>query len=397
MLLKVRRYSWERERRLGDAKGVLVIRQELATHAPVSGKKRTCNKIRCLYQRAQERGGGGFSAQSKLSSLAILSWNCQGLGSVQTIRRIKKIHKAMAPNVMFFMETKNGDNLRYLHYFSVPPVRLSGGLALLWNDDTDIKVLESSPNLIDTRIMCKGITSFVSFIFGAPVPENRAPFWSKLSGVGQGRDDPWLITRDFNDILNNTEKSGGPLRPEGSFTAFRSFVAQNGLWDLKHFREQLSWRGNPFPMGRCRYLCFEGSDHRPLMSYFNSDRTKKRGMFRFNRALTEQEEVTQLVDDSWNTSSLDTVIMKLNVCRRIIIQWSKDRQELSNLSIKLRLAYRDEELFWQKRSRIQWLKQGDKNTGFFHAATRTRKIINSIPVLEDSQGGVVYEEQDIAR
>ncbi|KAF3512526.1 hypothetical protein F2Q69_00008602 [Brassica cretica] len=62
-----------------------------------------------------------------------------------------------------------------------------------------------------------------------------------------------------------------------------------------------------FPMGRCRYLRFEGSDHRPLMSYFNSERTKKKGMFRFNRALTEQEEVTRLVEASWNSSLLDTM------------------------------------------------------------------------------------------
>ncbi|KAG2259719.1 hypothetical protein Bca52824_079013 [Brassica carinata] len=234
------------------------------------------------------------------------------------------------------------------------------------------------------------------------------------------------------------------MRAEGSFMAFRSFVAQHGLWDLNHTGEQLSWRGSrhthfirskldrsmgncswseAFPMGRCRYLRFEGSDHRPLMSYFNMNRTKKRGLFRFNRALTEQEEVTQLIDTAWNSSPLASVIAKLNACRRSIIQWAKDRQQQSNLIIKsnqealevalsnstpdpllietinstLRKAYLDEEQFWQQRSRIQWLKKGDRNTGFFHAATRTRRTINSIPVLEDAQGGVVYEEHDIAR
>ncbi|KAL0799496.1 hypothetical protein Bca101_054671 [Brassica carinata] len=350
------------------------------------------------------------------------------------------------------METKNDDefinsklqSLRYLHYFSVPPTGLSGGLSLFWNDDSDITILDSSPNLIDTRIVFKGVTSHVSFIYGAPVVANRAEVWQKITDVGQGRDTPWLLTGDFNDILCNAEKVGGPTRPEGSFTAFRSFVAQNGLWDLKHSGEQLSWRGNrhthfirsrldrslcncawseTFPLGRCRYLRFEGSDHRPLISYFNADRVKKKGLFRFNRALTEQEEVTQLIEDSWNASPLDSVIRKLNSCRRNIIQWSKEKQSQSNLVIKqkqesletalsssqpdpvlidainqeLRRAYLAEEQFWQQRSRIQWLKNGDRNTGFFHAATRTRRTINLIPVLEDDHGGVVYEEQDITR
>ncbi|CDY40819.1 BnaC01g31370D [Brassica napus] len=178
-----------------------------------------------------------------------------------------------------------------------------------------------------------------------------------------------------------------------------------------------------YPLGRCRYLRFEGSDHRPLLTYFNADKTKRRGLFRFNRALTEQEEVTEVVEKAWNSSPLDSVIGKLNNCRRNIIQWAKEKQIQSNKGIKqnqdaleialsspnpdtqrieklnteLRQAYLAEEQFWQQRSRIQWLKKGDRNTGFFHAATRTRRTINSISVIEDVQGGAVYEEEQIAR
>lgn len=178
-----------------------------------------------------------------------------------------------------------------------------------------------------------------------------------------------------------------------------------------------------FPMGRCRYLRFEGSDHRPLLTYFNADRPKKRGMFRFNRALTEQEEVTHLVDEAWNWTPIDSVITKLNKCWRNIIKWAKEKQIQSNLLIMknqqalekaltspqpdsdliasisavLKRAYLDEEQFWLQRSKIQGIIKGDRNTGFFHAATRTRRTINSIPVLEDAQGGAVYEEQEISR
>lgn len=67
---------------------------------------------------------------------------------------------------------------------------------------------------------------------------------------------------------------------------------------------------------------------------------------------------------------------------------------IEEINSAIRQAYLAEEQFWQQRSRIQWLKKGDRNTGFFHAATRTRRMINSISVLEDAQGGVVYEEQD---
>lgn len=230
---------------------------------------------------------------------------------------------------MFLMETKNDDDFikektkdfHYSHYFSIPPTGLSGGLALLWKDSVDLKVLESVTNLIDTEVTFKGASSFVSFIYGAPAVENRSAFWTKLSQVGLGRDSPWLLSGDFNEILDNSEKVGGPLRWEGSFTAFRSFVSQNGLWDLKHSGNKLSWRGNRyshfirsrldrslvncswselFPIGRSSYLRFEGFDHRPLITYFGKSLPKRRGVFRFNRSLTKNPEIEGVVEEALN-------------------------------------------------------------------------------------------------
>ena len=55
------------------------------------------------------------------------------------------------------METKNQDSnvlevvhwMRYSHHFTVPPVGLSGGLALFWKEEAHLVVLESSPNIVD--------------------------------------------------------------------------------------------------------------------------------------------------------------------------------------------------------------------------------------------------------
>ncbi|KAL0845557.1 hypothetical protein Bca101_018803 [Brassica carinata] len=112
------------------------------------------------YQRKRKEGQD-FHPPPPPSSLDLMSWNCQGLGSDLTIHRIKEICRDISPDIMFLMETKNDDEFiknklqlgQFPNYFSVPPVGLSGGLSLFWKYGVDVSVLESSPNLIDARAL----------------------------------------------------------------------------------------------------------------------------------------------------------------------------------------------------------------------------------------------------
>lgn len=85
------------------------------------------------------------------------------------------------------------------------------------NDKIEIEILSSSKNIIDSRIKFKDSVSFISFIYGEPAQENRAGFWEKVSEMGKDREAVWLLTGDFNDILDNSEKVGGLPRSESSF------------------------------------------------------------------------------------------------------------------------------------------------------------------------------------
>jgi len=47
---------------------------------------------------------------------------------------------------------------------------------------------------------------------------------------------------------------------------------------------------------------------------------------------------------------------------------------------------REEEIKWRIKSRQLWLKEGDKNTAYFHKQATARRIRNNVSVINDSKG-----------
>lgn len=183
-----------------------------------------------------------------------MAWNCQGIRSTPTVRRLRDLRSRISPDILFLMETKNSEevvfdklkNSQYCNHFLVPHEGLSGGLCLSWKDNINLEILDSSPNFIDTKIITGPDPLFITFVYGAPRQADRAAFWLKLMELGGDRENAWCLTGDFNDLLHNEEKVGGPARWEGSFVTFRSFVSQAGLWDIQHTGNHLSWRGTRY-------------------------------------------------------------------------------------------------------------------------------------------------------
>ncbi|CAA7054621.1 unnamed protein product [Microthlaspi erraticum] len=178
-----------------------------------------------------------------------------------------------------------------------------------------------------------------------------------------------------------------------------------------------------YPTGRSEYIRFEGSDHRLIITIFDPTRKRKKGLFRYDRRLKDNEEVQKLIFEAWNTNEMDTVEEKISHCRKEIIRWNKEKHrnskekievfqerletamtdELNNgalieeLNRGLRGAYQEEEAFWKQRSRQLWLALGEKNTSYFHAVTNGRKASNKFSVIEDEDNNVEFEESKITK
>lgn len=70
-------------------------------------------------------------------------------------------------------------------------------------------------------------------------------------------------------------------------------------------------------------------------------------------------------------------------------------ERILEINNELRTTYQAEEEFWRQRSRQLWLMLGDRNTGYFHAATKGRKAINNFFVIENDVGEALHEEEQI--
>lgn len=73
----------------------------------------------------------------------------------------------------------------------------------------------------------------------------------------------------------------------------------------------------------------------------------------------------------------------------------KNNHFLINLEEDLIKEYeqlRDQEaLFWQQKSRVSWLQNGDRNTKFFHLSTLVRRRRNKVEGLLDQYGELCTE------
>jgi len=65
-------------------------------------------------------------------------------------------------------------------------------------------------------------------------------------------------------------------------------------------------------------------------------------------------------------------------------------KNLDNLLLK-------QEIYWAQRSRISWMKHGDKNTMFFHSKASQQRCRNFIQGIRDKDNNWAEEIEDIAR
>lgn len=174
------------------------------------------------------------------------------------------------------------------------------------------------------------------------------------------------------------------------------------------------------------YLKLWGSDHRPVLTRIQSREVRLRKSFKFDRRWLLKDGLKEAIEEGWgpqDESDLRPIHVKLGDVRRTISRWKRDNPtnsenkieaikeqleraqsdqiilsgEVLNPKWNLCAAFREEELYWRQKSRALWLKDGDRNTKFFHAVTKQRRARNRIIKLKNPQGGWAESDTGIEK
>ncbi|XVE62132.1 hypothetical protein DITRI_Ditri06bG0094400 [Diplodiscus trichospermus] len=152
-----------------------------------------------------------------------------------------------------------------------------------------------------------------------------------------------------------------------------------------------------------------------------SRRRNKR--FRFEAIWVKEEVCEHVIDNVWAEHTYSIVLEKINhtstelrklsrktfgkikesihgLKRELEEFMSKDPEDIildriQSIKEELNALLEKEEVFWQQRSRISWLMEGDRNTKIFHAQASQRRKQITIRGIEDERCNWCEEQVDI--
>ncbi|RVW90110.1 Transposon TX1 uncharacterized 149 kDa protein [Vitis vinifera] len=341
---------------------------------------------------------------------------------------------------------------RSLEWGALDSQGMAGGVLVYW----DIRVLELLEMEIGNfSVSCrfKNVEDDFYWVFtgvyGPAVGRLREDFWEEMGTIRGLWQDPWCVGGDFNVIRLLGERN----RISRLSAAMRRFSEVIDDLELRDFPLQggsFTWRGglnNQTQSRLDRFLVSEDwegyfsgaiqsllprivSDHCPILLDCGGTR-KGPSPFRFENMWLKEEGFRDLIRNWWvgfnfRGSYSFTLSEKLKALKACLKVWN--REVFGNVNARKESALKQmmlwdaiegdrvlnteeqnsrkkaleeyekwvimEEIAWRQKSRELWLREGDRNTGYFHKMANAHRRVNSMVKIKIN-GTWVSEESDI--
>uniref|UniRef100_A0ACD5VRH3 Uncharacterized protein n=1 Tax=Avena sativa TaxID=4498 RepID=A0ACD5VRH3_AVESA len=392
--------------------------------------------------------------------MRILGWNCQGIGrglGNPKMCHLAKMITSTRAHVIFLSKTKNS---KFTHAdistcfnmndtIVVPSLKKAGGLWLMWNDDLQIFVYSSSFYVILDLATDKSTNTKFGLvrIYGDPYHHQSNAIWEQVANfVYDNRNLPILCIGDMNEIMYDSDKSTTNINRTRMY-AFRSIVKNCGLFDLGFCGPAYTWTNKIFsdqPLYQCLYRCLVNrewcvnfqisnvynmpllhcfSDHAPILMSMNGKENKPVNTFKFGNWWLKENDFQDYAKASWKRSITKPFAHRTKMLASYLKVWCRKKKPLHDVIKEIeqeigklqaqplhtqnhakdqQLSTRYEQAitrlndFYVQRAKKNWVKDGDRNTSFFHRAIAKRRRRNTILSIKDEHDVTHFMLEKIA-
>ncbi|KAL4581753.1 hypothetical protein LXL04_006281 [Taraxacum kok-saghyz] len=318
-------------------------------------------------------------------------------------------------------------------------------IAIGWDPGAwDVFVIHSYDQVVHCKILNKhsNQTFCMSFIYAENDYRNRRILWEYLRAhQNLVKDEPWLVSGYFNQIL----KPGESTR-SSSFDSymddFQRCIEDTNLIDINATGLYYTWNQKPrgvggllrksdrtmgntnilslFPRINVMYKPYGISDQSPAVIEFPIGKPKKSYDFKFVNTIADHPQFLDTVQLHWNSRidghSMYQVFQKLKnlkpPIRKISHQMGnpskkvearrteveKDQEQLDREPDNEELSFEhatyldefikalsEEESLFRQKAKLNWLKDGDRNTKYYHKVIKEKQNRNRLKSITDGE------------
>ncbi|XP_042481897.1 uncharacterized protein LOC122062374 [Macadamia integrifolia] len=293
----------------------------------------------------------------------------------------------------------------------------------------------------------KGSSLELSVVHAKCLRAEHRFLWTDL--VAGMSSNPRMIIGDFNAVLVDHERWGSGRFCLGATTEFRAMVDATSMIQAPSTGRKFTWpnnrrRGNVLAVLDRTFLneawmeLFDNysqhilqlfaSDHAPLLVCSGMTTKSQNRPFRINKFWMEHPNFFDMVCNSWRPSvtGSDTFILgqKLKRLKIVMKLWSREtfphldhevsisQSQLDQIQKRIEEEGHSEELFdleadvktrflkaskyqeklRQQKSRIRWLRDGDKCLRFFHVMAKVKRAKNYISSIVKEDGETISDQ-----
>nr|AIK35195.1 LINE-type retrotransposon LIb DNA [Ipomoea batatas] len=391
-------------------------------------------------------GGSQPPAGNQMGDYPSQTGFAPGVANGRVRKHVKQLLITSKADVLCLLEIKSSRvgkmvdlvyNLGFNNHFVVEPLGFAGGLLLFWKQGLiDLDIIDHNSQAIHTKVNRQPESCFVTFAYVRPNFLAKCRFWEYCKTLSSNTQGPWIVLGDFNDIASSEEQWGSTSINPNLLQRFTEAYGVCNLLDPGLSGSKFTWYrfvGNrvvqmrkldrvfwnmeaqlTFPEAKIVVLPRLYSDHNPIMFIEEAGRPPERSVrpIRFEAAWLNREDyktiwkeateggvrpmdeiITMVAQKSsqWNRQvfgnifrrkkDLETRIQKIQ--RRVNFATSNDLQQLErHLITDFNEVLDQEEAFWFQKSRMDWIKDGDRNTRFYHNSALIRRNRNRIRFLK---------------